>query len=544
MPSAEQPTVPVLAPIARRLRRPRAARASLATFVAVALVVAACSGDEVAPFGTAEVTVEPVAQVISAPADVIDRTYAATVRAAARVDVTAPGVATLTRLDVSDGDEVVAGQTLGVLRSDALLVALRQAEAAVASARVQRSGSQSALDRIEGRVPNEQQVFDSRAEEVDILIANTRADIVDAQNDGRLSGAMRDAVVAGLRLQEQVLLAEREERLQAIAQVGAAQASVTQAEQALAQARRAVADLTLTAPVDGVVRLASDLAAGGGRSIGVGADVSPGQPVLTVTPTEGFRVELDVPESALAPVVEGVRVSVDLEAFPGTPVSGTVVRVVTSSVTAGAASAGAGGALPGASAATGGRFVAEVALDDEAGLPLREGLTGVASLPGLPFAQRYEVQLEVDEVDVVLVAVGQQVVVEVDALRSTPLTGTIVALATAPERSPTGATFYRARVRLDAPVEDVPLRGGLTGTADVEVQRLDGELTVPSTALLRSGGSEVVYVVRGGIAVEVPVAVLAFGEVRAAVRGELQAGERVVTTGVERVEAGAPVEVG
>jgi hypothetical protein len=266
MPSAEQPTVPVLAPIARRLRRPRAARASLATFVAVALVVAACSGDEVAPFGTAEVTVEPVAQVISAPADVIDRTYAATVRAAARVDVTAPGVATLTRLDVSDGDEVVAGQTLGVLRSDALLVALRQAEAAVASARVQRSGSQSALDRIEGRVPNEQQVFDSRAEEVDILIANTRADIVDAQNDRGLSGAMRDAVVAGLRMQEQALLAEREERLQAIAQVGATQASVTQAEQALTQARRAVADLTLVAPVDGVVRLASDLAAGGGPS--------------------------------------------------------------------------------------------------------------------------------------------------------------------------------------------------------------------------------------------------------------------------------------
>jgi multidrug efflux pump subunit AcrA (membrane-fusion protein) len=192
----------------------------------------------------------------------------------------------------------------------------------------------------------------------------------------------------------------------------------------------------------------------------------------------------------------------------------------------------------------GARFVAEVELDDEGGLPLREGLTGVASLPVLPFAQRFEVQLEVDEVDVVLVTVGQQVVVEVDALRTTPLTGTIVALATAPERSATGATFYRARVRLDAPAADVPLRGGLTGTADVEVQRLDGEVTIPSTALLRSGGSEVVYVVRGGVAVEVPVQVLAFGEVRAAVRGELEAGERVVTTGVERVEAGTPVEVG
>jgi multidrug efflux pump subunit AcrA (membrane-fusion protein) len=519
-------------------------RTVLVPLVALALVAAACGREEAAPFGTAEVTVEPVTQVISAPADVIDRTYTATVRAAARVDLTSPGPATVARLDVNDGDVVVAGQTLGTLRSDALLVSLRQAEAAVASARVQRSASQSTLDRIEGRVPEELRVFDSRAAEVDILIANIRMHIVDAENDRSVPNDVRDANVTRLRLQEQALLAEREERLQAIGQVSAAQASVTQAEQALTQARRAVADLTLTAPVDGVVRLASDLAAGGGRAIGVGADVSPGQPVLTVTTTDGFRIELDVPEAALAPVVEGVRVTVDLEAFPGTPVSGTIVRVATASVTAGVGASSAVDGLAGVGGSTGARFVAEVELDDEGGLPLREGLTGVASLPVLPFAQRFEVQLEVDEVDVVLVTVGQQVVVEVDALRTTPLTGTIVALATAPERSATGATFYRARVRLDAPDADVPLRGGLTGTADVEVQRLDGEVTIPSTALLRSGGSEVVYVVRGGVAVEVPVQVLAFGEVRAAVRGELEAGERVVTTGVERVEAGTPVEVG
>lgn len=526
------------------VRSARRTRALLAPLVVLALVLAACDGEEVAPFGTAEVTVEPVTQVISAPADVIDRTYAATVRAAARVDVIAPGVATLTRLDVNDGDVVIAGQTLGVLRSDALLGALRQAEAGVAAARVQVSASQSVLDRIDGRVPVELRVFSSRAEEVDILIANTRVDIADAEGDRRLSNVQRDAIVTGLRMQEQALLAEREERLQAIGQVGALQASVSQAEQALAQARRAVSDLTLAAPVDGVVRLASDVTVGGGRAIGVGADVGPGQAVLTVTTTDGFRVELDVPESALAPVVEGVRVTVDLAAFPGTPVSGTILRVVTASSSALAGSTGSAATLPGASTASDGRFIAEVQLDDEADLALREGLTGVASLPTLAFAQRYEVQLEIDEIDVVLVAVGQQVVVEVDALRSTPLTGTIVALATAPERSATGATFYRARVRLDAPDEDVPLRGGLTGTADVEVQRLDGELTIPSTALLRSGGSEVVYVVRDGVAVEVPVQVLAFGEARAAVRGELQAGERVVTTGVERVEAGTPVEVG
>ncbi len=45
----------------------------------------------------------------------------------------------------------------------------------------------------------------------------------------------------------------------------------------------------------------------------------------------------------------------------------------------------------------------------------------------------------------------QRVSVELDALRGQPLAGTVVALATTPERSATGATIYRARVRLDAP---------------------------------------------------------------------------------------------
>jgi hypothetical protein len=168
-------------------------------------------------------------------------------------------------------------------------------------------------------------------------------------------------------------------------------------------------------------------------------------------------------------------------------------------------------------------------------------------LPTSAFTDRFEIRLEVDEIDVVLVEVGQQVSVELDALRGQPLTGTVVALAATPERSATGATIYRARVRLDAPSSGdlPPLRGGLTGTGDVEVQRLDAPLTVPSTALLRSGGSEVVFVVRDGVAVEVPVRVLAFGDLRAQrSRVSCVPGERVITTGVERAVDGDPVEVG
>ncbi len=484
----------------------------------VALTLAACGGEDAAPFGTAEVTVEPVAQVISTPATVIARTYPATVRTDERADVVAPGAASVAVLEVADGDTVVAGQRLGRLTSDALTTALRQAESARTSAAASLSAAEDARTLIAQRAPEDPLSHPDRIDEIGAQLINVREDIATYRAD-------EDQLRLRIALaQEQQLLTELDQWIRAGDNVTTAEAALAQADQSLRQARSAVTDLTLVAPFDGVVRLAPDLAAGGVRRVAVGSDLAPGQAVLTVTGA-GLRVELSVREADLAPVAEGARVVVDLEAYPGTPVAGRVVRVERSGIES--------------------TFTAEVSLDDAAGLPLRDGLTGTAVLPDLAFAERFEVRLEVDEIDVVLVETGQQVAIELDALRGQPLRGTIVALAATPERSATGATIYRARVRLDTPAGELPpLRGGLTGTGDVEVQRLEGPLTVPSTALRRSGRSEVVFVVRGGVAVEVPVRVLAFGEVRAAVEGELREGELVITVGVERIEDGASVEVG
>jgi multidrug efflux pump subunit AcrA (membrane-fusion protein) len=503
----------------------------IALALAAGLVLAACGGDESVPFGTAEVTVEPVAQVISTPATVVARTYGATVRDAARVDVVAPGAATLVALEVEDGAVVSAGQTIGRLRSDTLIGALRQAEAANLSALNALRGAQDALDRANEQPAERPLTFVSRIQEVEVELAEAQAEIVRLRAEGGSETELR------IELQRaQALRTEYDAWVRRNDAVTSASATVRQTSQALAQARTAVGDLRLVAPVDGTVRIAADLAAGGGRTLVVGSDVGPGQAVATVLASGGSRIDLRVPEVDLAPVVIGATVRVDLEAYPGTPVTGRVTRIVE------AASGAAPGAAPGAaSGVTGATFTAEVALDDTGGLPLREGLTGTAVLTDLAFAERFEVRLEVDEIDVVLVEVGQTVTIELDALRGEPLDGTVVALAATPERSATGATVYRARVRLDARSDAPPLRGGLTGTGDIEVQRLESRLTVPSTALLRTGGSEVVFVVRGGVAVQVPVRVLAFGEVRAAIEGDLRAGERVVTTGIERVEDGMSV---
>jgi HlyD family secretion protein len=506
-----------------RICRPARRAVPLAAVLVAGLILAGCAAEEVQVFGTAEARVDGVTRLISSPASVVARTYPATVVAEARADLLAPSAGRLVRLAVADGDMVAAGDVVAVLRSDVLTGGLRQAESAVITATMTLRANEDALARTEQAPAQDPLTFRNRVQEVESRLAEVRDDIVSRRRDGDATG-LRLAIS-----EEQALLAEYDAWVRRVDAVTSARAALTQAEQALGQARTAVADLTLRAPVSGSVRLGVDLATGGGRPVAVGVDVAPGQPLVTIATTQGFRLELRVPESGLGPVTVGARVTVDLEAFPGTPLEGTVRRIDAA----------------GTPGPTGTVFTAEVALDDERGLSLRAGLTGTALLPRLAFTDRYEVQLEVDEVDVVLVEPGQRVTIELDALRGAPLTGTIVALAATPERQPTGGTFYRARVRLDVPEGEAPtLRGGLTGTADIEVQRLDGVLTVPTTALLRSGGSEVVYVVRDGVAVEVPVTVLAFGEALAAVAGDLAPGERVVTTGVERVTAGTPVDPG
>jgi multidrug efflux pump subunit AcrA (membrane-fusion protein) len=463
--------------------------------VALAVTLAACDRADEAPFGTDEVTVEPVAQVIATPATVIARTYAATVRTAERADVVAPGAATLAELDVADGDAVTAGQRLGRLTSDVVTTALRQAEAARASAVASLRAAEDAQARLAARTPDDPVTYADRVTEIGALLGVLRDDIAEYRANEDLL-RLRPALAL-----EQQLLAELDESDRTRDNVTAARSALSQADQTLRQARRALEDLELVAPLDGVVRLAPDLAAGGGRRIEVGSDLAP------VT-GELLRIDLAVPEVDLAPVTEGARVAVDLEAYPGVPLQGRIDRIV--------------GAPTTGTDRTSATFVAEVELDDDAGLALRDGLTGTAVLTDLAFAERFEVRLEVDEIDVVLVEVGQPVASSSTRCAAQPLTGTIVAIAATPERGRDRRDVYRARVRLDAPEGDAPpLRGGLTGTGDVEVQRLEAPLTVPSTALRRSGGSEVVYVVRGGVAVEVPVRVLAFGDLRAAIEGDV-----------------------
>lgn len=179
------------------------------------------------------------------------------------------------------------------------------------------------------------------------------------------------------------------------------------------------------------------------------------------------------------------------------------------------------------------------------GAPITEGVEVGAgqTLLSIYDLSSFTVRADIDELDIIDVEVGQDVIVLVDALADNELDGVVARVALTPHRPAGGGASYPTTVELVDVPEDTRLRIGLTASVEIMVRRVQADTVVPTSALLRRGGGEVIYVVRDGIAHEVDVTVDALGDQTAAISGEVSSGDLVVTFGVELVEDGAEVEV-
>jgi multidrug efflux pump subunit AcrA (membrane-fusion protein) len=157
------------------------------------------------------------------------------------------------------------------------------------------------------------------------------------------------------------------------------------------------------------------------------------------------------------------------------------------------------------------------------------------------------VTADIDEVDAPQVRIGQRATVLVDAFADTPLEGVVERMAVAATPTTAGGVGYPVRIRLLGPADPADesplgsLRVGMTSSAEVITRTEQSELVVPSRALLRRDGDDVVFVVRNGRAVQVAVDIAALGEDRAAVAGDLARGDEVVVRGYEDLEDGDEV---
>jgi HlyD family secretion protein len=399
---------------------------------------------------------------------------AAELEPAGRVAVTAPVGGEVIELLVEDGDTVEVGQRLVRLRSDAIELQIAQAEAALGSADAAAGAAGAAGVDLS---PVLRALRGQLEAVLPPVIEGFEQQARDIENDRLRERAEQRAAEA--RASYQASVAELR---------GAEQELAGQAEQATAAQRQAVA----------AQRRQAELA--------LEAASSREDELVVVAPADGV-VEL-------ARGGEAGGAGFDLDALGE-----------------GAAGLEGLGDLGGLAGGGG---------TDQPSGPLAEG---VSVGPGQPLLTVYDLsdftaRVEVDEIDAVEVEEGQRAMVLVDAYPEVELEGRIDHVAIAPERGPGGGALFPVTVRLLQVPDDVRLRVGLTASSEIEVRRVAAETAVPTSALLRRGADDLVRVVRDGVVHDTPVEVLALGEQLAAVRGDLEVGDRVVTLGVEELADG------
>lgn len=553
-------------------------RIRLAVFVAFVTLLVACSDEQEARIETATVTSGEVVQTVAAPARLQPR---------AQARVTSPADGEITELRVTDGDRVEAGDVLVRIDSATLDAQVEQATAAVEAAESVAADSLTAgveiapvvgsfrtqLDAVVPGILDAMRATISTSESslqaaIDTVTATSRAAeawsaaLEEAVVEGadtveelrgigrRLEEAIDDeaferAVVDGIEVPHDVALPgldvpdgalpdldvpdgegatvpELPDPSRVVASLVEAQHDLQEARAALRRTELGFAEAAqqLTeneAELEKQARRSEDA-----RLLAAEAQVEQAQTVLEAAEARSDGLTVTAPIDGVVELSRGG----DAGADPADLLEGLGDGVAGLSAGAGEAS------LPDRSPLG--------AAGSESDGVVAEGAAVRAGQPLLTIhdTSRFRAVVEVDEIDVVDVVDGQRAEVIIDAFPATALDGVVERVAFSPSQDATGASLYEVDVRLfELPAEIRP-RAGLTASAEIDVRRVDAELVVPTSALLRRADGEVVHVVRDGVVEEIGVRLEAVGDEDAAVDGDLRPGEEVVTIGVELVADG------
>jgi HlyD family secretion protein len=116
-----------------------------------------------------------------------------------------------------------------------------------------------------------------------------------------------------------------------------------------------------------------------------------------------------------------------------------------------------------------------------------------------------ELKAEVDEIDIPQVEVGQDVVVEVDAIADELFEGTVTSISPVPMIQ-TGLVLYEVTISLTVPA-DAGVMVGMSATADIMIEHSEDTLLVPERAIGRDAQGNYIVVVSVGGQMETRVVV-------------------------------------
>ena len=302
---------------------------------AVCLLGLACGGSKAqsntkeSTTTTTTTTETTIVEVTTAPAILrqLPRFFEATGSIAAdeQTDV-APAVAgKVTAVGVDLGTWVERGAMLVRLDDRDARIRLEQAAAQVAQAQASVRQAEARIGLRPGQSFDPVRVAEVGSARVALELAEKQLrrfeKLIESGDVSRSSYDQQKAQRDQLREQYEAALTQARQNYAA---VQTARAAVDAAQTQVAQARKAIADAVVVAPMSGYV---SD------RPAALGEYVSTSSKVATIVRTNPVRVQLDIPEQAVSNIRVGQSVSVSVSAYPDRNFSG-MVHHVSPSVTA------------------------------------------------------------------------------------------------------------------------------------------------------------------------------------------------------------------
>ncbi len=270
------------------------ARRSL-TSLLLLLAFAACSGDDDSIVATGTIEVE-------------------------EVDLAPTQLARLVSLRVDEGDIVNAGDTLALLTQATLPADIAGREARLAGAEAAlaeavRGPRPAEIEQAEAQLRAAEEEAGRLRRDAERFAALEAAGAISPQQLDEARSAADAATARAAAQRETVQLLRQGVRPERIRQ---ARAEVASAEASVGAARATARDLTLIAPVNGVVL---------GRHARPGEVLGPGEPALTVGETSRPWVRVYVSQRALPLLHVGDSVTAALDAFPDRPFHGAIVAI-------------------------------------------------------------------------------------------------------------------------------------------------------------------------------------------------------------------------
>jgi HlyD family secretion protein len=137
-----------------------------------------------------------------------------------------------------------------------------------------------------------------------------------------------------------------------------------------------------------------------------------------------------------------------------------------------------------------------------------------------------ELLIDVDEIDIPLVSLGQTAAVKLDALPDQTFNGTVTSIYPVPQEVG-GVVLYKVRVGLDN--AGAGIKVGMSASADIVAQEHRGVLVVPSRAISRNDQGKSVVRVQSGSKVEERIVEVGLDDgLRAEITSGLSEGEIVI----------------